>query len=55
MRSTHTFVVIELSDQAFKEIFTKLKEAGYEHTFIEQDGKTVIDMHGIAVGQREIK
>jgi sugar phosphate isomerase/epimerase len=53
--STHTFVVLELSDQSFKEIFTKLKEAGYDHAFVEEDGKVVIDMHGIAVGQSEPK
>lgn len=50
---THTFVVLELSDAAYKEIRIKLKEAGYEHAFIRQDDREVIDMHGIAVARTQ--
>lgn len=49
MRSTHTFVILDLSPSAFQEISNKLRAAGYDHTFMQEDGREVIDMHGIAV------
>jgi hypothetical protein len=48
-RTTHTFVVLDLSGAAFAEISTKLKDAGYHHAFSKDDGRDVIDMQGIAV------
>jgi hypothetical protein len=48
-RQTHTYVILELSPAAFAEIKEKLTAAGYQHTFQEDEGRTVIDMHGIAV------
>jgi hypothetical protein len=49
LRQTHTFVVLELSPAAYQEIEKKLKAAEYDHCFIKQDDRVVIDMHGIAV------
>lgn len=49
IKQTHTFALLELSESAFDEIKEKLKEAGYEHAFMEEDGKLTIDMHGIGV------
>jgi hypothetical protein len=46
---THTYAILELSGQAFAEIKEKLEAAGYQHAFNEDDGRAVIDMHGIAV------
>lgn len=46
MRSTHTYVVLEISQDAYDEIRKKLEEAGYQHAFMK-NGE--IDMHGIAV------
>jgi hypothetical protein len=48
-RSTYTFVELELSPAAFGEIYEKLKQAGYEQAFMDSQGRTVIDMHGLAV------
>ncbi len=45
MRSTHTYVVLEISPEAHAEIKAKLLAAGYSHAI---DGETV-DMQGIAV------
>lgn len=45
MRSTHTYVVMELSPAAHAEIKAKMLAAGYGHAI---DGEA-IDMHGIAV------
>lgn len=45
IRGTHSFVTMEVSDFTFKEIENKLREAGYNHVFI--DG--AIDMHGIGL------
>lgn len=47
LRQTHTFVVLELSAQAYNEIAEKLRAAGYTHAFDEK--AQLIDMHGIAV------
>lgn len=49
LRSTHTYAVLELSEAAVKEIEAKLRAAGYEDQFHQEDGRIVIDMHGIAV------
>ena len=46
---THTFTILKISQPAYDEIKLKLKDAGYEHTFLE-DG--VIDMHGIAIQKK---
>lgn len=44
---THTFVTLGLSDAAYDEIAQKLRAAGYNHCFMDDDG--TIDMHGIGV------
>lgn len=50
VRSTYTYAVLDISAAAFEEIRAKLAAAGYQHAFHESsDGRTVIDMHGIAV------
>jgi len=50
LRQTHTFATLEVSQAVFDEIEKKLREAGYDHAFV--DG--LIDMHGIAL-ERESK
>jgi hypothetical protein len=53
MRSTHTYVILEISPEAHAEIKAKLLAADYGHAI---DGET-IDMHGIALqpgGEPEI-
>ena len=49
IRATHTYAVLDISPSAFREIWSKLNAAGYQHAFHEDDGRMVIDMHGIAV------
>lgn len=50
LKQTHTHVLLELSPLAFDEIAAKLKAAGYDHAFSEEEpGKLKIDMQGIAV------
>lgn len=58
--STHTYVVLEISKQAFDEISARLLAAGYSHAFHSKshgadrfDKDTVIDMHGIALKVEE--
>lgn len=48
-RVTHTFVELEVSREAYLEIYRLLAEAGYHHAFIEG----AIDMHGIALTMRD--
>lgn len=45
MRTTHTFVELEVSAASYDEIAGKLRDAGYSHAFIDQ----TIDMHGIGL------
>src|ERR1700687_189479 len=48
---THTYVVMELSIEAYSEIRAAMLQAGYEHAIDSKNGE--IDMHGIAVQVRE--
>lgn len=50
MRTTHTFVVLELSQASYNEIWHTLEAADYKHA-IHADG--TIDMHGLAVVAKE--
>jgi hypothetical protein len=45
---THTYVIMELSEAAYREIADQMRAAGYDHAF-GKDGE--IDMHGIAVAR----
>lgn len=47
MRATHTYVVLDVSSAAWREIHDKLMAADYGHAFHDD----VIDMHGIALAQ----
>lgn len=47
MRSTHTVAMLELSPQAYEEIAQKLRDAEYDHAFVED----FIDMTGIGVSK----
>lgn len=42
---THTFATLEVSEGVYDEVADLLKEAGYDHAFV--DG--VLDMHGIGL------
>ena len=42
---TYTYVTLELSQEAYEEVATKLRAAGYSHAF----NGTTIDMHGLAI------
>jgi hypothetical protein len=49
MRSTYTYAVLEVSEQAYQEIAKLLREAGYHGSFQKDDGQECIDMNGIAL------
>ncbi len=49
MRSTHTYAIVHISPEAFKEIWITLTAAGYEHAFIKENDGMVFDMNGLAV------
>lgn len=52
IRSTHTYVTLDVSANAFREIEDKLLAADYGHCFHDSsEGRTIIDMHGIALAQ----
>ena len=52
LRTTYTYVILQVSDAAYKEIRDQLAEAGYDHAFLKDDrGQEVIDMHGLALGK----
>jgi len=53
LRQTHTFVILEVPKGAFDYIQRCLLEAQYEHAFQQVDGRTVIDMSGIAIAVKK--
>lgn len=53
MRTTRTFVEMDVSPQTFAEVKAKLEEADYYHAISEEDGKILLDMHGIALVKAE--
>lgn len=50
---THTYAILEISSAAFSEINMLLTAAGYTHAFHLDEGRMVIDMHGIALADRD--
>lgn len=46
---THTYAVLDVSGPAFAEILAKLAAAGYSHAIHQEDGRDLIDMHGVAL------
>jgi len=51
---THTSVILEVSSKTYREIRAKLKAAGYDHVFGEDEGKEIMEMNQIAL-KRERK
>ena len=49
MSTTHTYVELAVSAQAFEEIKEKLEEAGYDHVFDTDNGVLHIHMDSIAL------
>lgn len=50
---SHTYAILEISPAAYAEIHAALKAAGYDDQFHDNDGRQVIDMHGIALAEKE--
>jgi hypothetical protein len=46
---THSYAVLNVSPAAYQEIRALLASSGYQHAFHQDDGREVIDMHGIAL------
>jgi hypothetical protein len=53
-RSTHTYVVLDLSPVAYDEIRRKLEDAGYGQAFHSENGAERIDMTGLAVSRDSV-
>lgn len=53
MRTTHTYAILEVKPEIYKEIHALLKEAGYDHAFHINGDEHVIDMSGIALKAKE--
>ena len=53
---TYTYVILEVSQSTYDEIGEKLRDAGYDQAFHEDDSSLngiVIDMHGIALAMAD--
>ena len=48
-RTTHTYAILNVSAAVYDEIKKLLTAAGYEDQFHKDNGRAVIDMHGIAL------
>lgn len=53
IRTTYTYVLMDVSESTFNEIHKKLKDAGYDHAINQGDSREglVLDMHGIALAK----
>jgi len=54
VRSTYTYVVLPVSRETYDEIFHALQEACYDHAIHNDNGRVVIDMHGIALARKDL-
>lgn len=52
LRVTHTYAVLDVTQEFYREVRELLKAAGYEHAFNADAEGEVIDMHGIAIRAR---
>lgn len=52
IRTTYTYVLMDVSPDTYYEIYDKLSEAGYDHCFHSDNGHIVLDLHGIALRKR---
>lgn len=53
-RSTHTFVTLSISKEAYEEIKQKLLAADYNHVFVyDFNDNEAIDMHGIGLTEEK--
>lgn len=55
LRVTHTYAVLPVSKECYEEIMHLLQEAGYDHVFDRDNGRVLIDMHGIALGRKDLE
>ena len=49
MRQTHTYVILQVSKETYREIRENLARAGYDHAFALKAEGEVIDMQGIGL------
>jgi hypothetical protein len=52
MNNTYSYVVLEVSAAAYREIGEALQAAGYQHVFHQEGSRLLIDMHGIALAAK---
>ena len=55
LRTTYTYVTLEVSPETYYEIYDKLAAAEYDQCFHKSDssGAPLIDMHGLALVKAE--
>jgi len=49
MRTTHTYVLMDVPKEFFELVQKKMQDAGYDRALIDEDGQLRIDMDGIAL------
>lgn len=49
MRTTYTYVTMDVSARTYAEIRAKMVDAGYIHALQQEAGSEAIDMHGLAL------
>ena len=52
MRATRTYAILEVAPEVYEDIKARLLAADYTHALHSDDGREVIDMHGIALMPR---
>ena len=49
LRATRAYALLQVSSATYAEIRASLKAAEYDDAFTSDDGREVIDMHGLAL------
>ena len=49
IRQTHTLVELDLPPEVYDYITKRLRDAGYDHLFLQEGADTIIDMSGIGI------
>ena len=49
LRQTHTYAVMEVPEDVYRDIRRRFVEAGYDHVFDGSGPEEIMDMHGVAL------
>ena len=55
IRATRTYAILPVSKACYEEIMLAFQDAGYDHAFHGDNGRVLIDMHGVALARADLE